>query len=126
LPNLKDATHYITLANMNKKQIIFLAFIIITLVIILRSCWNTTDNQDITVFYLVDRTQTDSLGNTLHISFDAQGGSARITFNGDTIQLQQDTTGEGISYSSPEYRFHEYKNKISLFKNGEKVFESTK
>lgn len=75
-------------------------------------------------YEMVTESVTNADGITLDMIFDKNNGTGIFTFNGETIEMNQDTTASGIRYSNDKYEFAEWQGEITLKENGEVIFQS--
>ena len=71
---------------------------------------------------VVDGKVKDSDGRVLKYTFDNVAGKGTFVFEGETIEMKQDTMASGIKYSNATYEFIEHQGNGELRKNGEVVF----
>lgn len=67
---------------------------------------------------------TGHLGKVLKMTFDNNAHTAQLLFEGETINLKQDTTASGIKYSNTNYIYNEWHGEITLKKGNEIVFSN--
>lgn len=68
----------------------------------------------------------DKAGKELGMTFNNTKGIATFTFNGEVLDLKQDTTASGIKYSNKDYEYTEHQGNIELKKDGAVVFSTQK
>lgn len=66
---------------------------------------------------------TNKDGKTLEVLFNNTKGTATFYYNGDTVEMMQDTVASGIKYSNDQYEYIEWHGEITLKKENEIVFE---
>jgi Membrane-bound lysozyme-inhibitor of c-type lysozyme len=79
----------------------------------------TTEIEDIDYFSVANNS-----GAQLDMTFNNSTGKAIFVFNGENIEMQQDTTVSGIKYRNLEYEFEENQGRLFLKKGDKMVFES--
>lgn len=110
---------------MNIKKLCNLAIATFIIIFSMSGCKNNSD-QDVSVFYMIDKEVSDSTGNSISILYGDDISSMDLVFNKDTLHLIQEKVDNGLSYRNNTYRYVELKDKIYIFKNGKTVFESIK
>ena len=75
---------------------------------------------------IVNDSVTNQEGVTLNMTYNNTKGTGTFVLNGETIELQQDTTASGIKFSNAQYEYTEWQGDIVLKKDGKVVFESKK
>ena len=71
---------------------------------------------------IVTTTSTDQNGQKLEMTFNNTKGTATITFNGETAELEQQKSGSGFWYKNDQYELRGKGNDVDLKKDGELVF----
>ncbi len=71
---------------------------------------------------IVTTTSTDQNGQKLEMTFNNTKGTATITFNGETAELEQQKSGSGFWYKNNQYELRGKGNDVDLKKDGELVF----
>ena len=79
-----------------------------------------------TIFYqkedIVSKTLTDKEGKQLNLKFNNTRGIATFDFEGQKLELTQDTVASGIKYSNKDFVYTEHQGNIDLTKDGKTVF----
>ena len=75
---------------------------------------------------IVTDSVTNEKGKTVYMTFNNTNGTASFIFEGDTINLKQDTMGSGIKYSNDHYQFTEWHGHGELKKDNITIFSYTK
>ena len=83
----------------------------------------TTETVDNTADDIVTATSTNVDGQVMHMTFNNTKGTASVTFNGETIDLNQERAGSGIWYKNDTYELRGKGNDIQLTKDGNVIFE---
>ncbi len=83
----------------------------------------TTETVDNTADDIVTATSTNVDGQVMHMTFNNAKGTASVTFNGETIDLNQERAGSGIWYKNDTYELRGKGNDIQLTKDGNVIFE---
>lgn len=71
---------------------------------------------------IVTASAIDKAGVRLDMVFYNTKGEATFTFNGETIDMKQDTMGSGVKYSNAKYEFTDWHGRIELKKEGKTIF----
>lgn len=79
----------------------------------------TTEIEDIDYFSVANNS-----GAQLDMTFNNSTGKATFVFNGETLEMQQDTTASCIKYRNLDYEFEENQGRLFLKKKDKMVFES--
>ena len=75
---------------------------------------------------IISDSVTNESGQKLNMLFNNSKGTAILTFEGENIELKQDTMASGIKYSNNDYEFTEWHGEIVLKKSGNIVFNYNK
>ena len=63
-------------------------------------------------------------GQKIDMAFNNTKSTATMQLNGETIELKQDTTASGISYSNEHYKYVEHQGDIAITKDGKVIFQN--
>lgn len=102
-----------------KKLIFILAA---TVLLFAAACNNSKKNQDNSEE--ITATINNSKGEKIDITYNTAEETATIVFNGETIELKQQSSASGIHYANDTYEYTEWQDEIELKKNGEVVFSN--
>ena len=93
-----------------------------TVLLFATACNNSKKNQENNE--AVATTITNSNGESIHVTYNTEGETVTIVFNGETIVLQQQPSASGIRYANETYTYTEWQDEVELTKDGAVVFTS--
>ena len=81
-----------------------------------------TNSIEATADQIVKNSVTSREGVKLDMTYNNTKRTASFVYQGETIELKQDTTASGIKYSNSRYEFTEWHGEIRLKKDGKVIF----
>lgn len=73
---------------------------------------------------IVSSSVTDAQGNRMDLNFNNTLGTATVNFDGEVIEMTQDTTASGVRMHNDNYEYEEWQGHVVLKRDGNVVFDN--